>query len=144
MLQEKKIFKNFFELGTYIQKKRRETGERVEAISSKLIIKKEILKNIENGIFSQNDYEKNTYLKGFLKTYMKDLGLLEECDIENLFINSSIDIKSSGVSLDNNKTSSNKFGSLIILVSLIFIGLLFLFWNRDTYYRLFELEKLLK
>ena len=136
MLQEKKIFKNFFELGTYIQKKRRETGERVEAISSKLIIKKEILKNIENGIFSQNDYEKNTYLKGFLKTYMKDLGLLEECDIENLFINSSIDIKSSGVSLDNNKTSSNKFGSLIILVSLIFIGLLFLFWNRDTYYRL--------
>ena len=144
MLQEKKIFKNFFELGTYIQKKRRETGERVEAISSKLIIKKEILKNIENGIFSQNDYEKNTYLKGFLKTYMKDLGLLEECDINNLFINSSIDIKSSGVSLDNNKTSSNKFGSLIILVSLIFIGLLFLFWNRDTYYRLFELEKLLK
>ena len=144
MLQEKKIFKNFFELGTYIQKKRRETGERVEAISSKLIIKKEILKNIENGIFSQNDYEKNTYLKGFLKTYMKDLGLLEECDIKNLFINSSIDIKSSGVSLDNNKTSSNKFGSLIILVSLIFIGLLFLFWNRDTYYRLFELEKLLK
>ena len=144
MLQEKKIFKNFFELGTYIQKKRRETGERVEAISYKLIIKKEILKNIENGIFSQNDYEKNTYLKGFLKTYMKDLGLLEECDIENLFINSSIDIKSSGVSLDNNKTSSNKFGSLIILVSLIFIGLLFLFWNRDTYYRLFELEKLLK
>ena len=144
MLQEKKIFKNFFELGTYIQKKRRETGERVEAISSKLIIKKEILKNIENGIFSQNDYEKNTYLKGFLKTYMKDLGLLEECDIENLFINSSIDIKSSGVSLENNKTSSNKFGSLIILVSLIFIGLLFLFWNRDTYYRLFELEKLLK
>ena len=144
MLQEKKIFKNFFELGTYIQKKRRETGERVEAISSKLIIKKDILKKIENGIFSQNDYEKNTHLKGFLKTYMKDLGLLEECDIENLFINSSIDIKSSGVSLDNNKTSSNKFGSLIILVSLIFIGLLFLFWNRDTYYRLFELEKLLK
>ena len=87
---------------------------------------------------------KKYLFKRFLKTYMKDLGLLEECDIENLFINSSIDIKSSGVSLDNNKTSSNKFGSLIILVSLIFIGLLFLFWNRDTYYRLFELEKLLK
>ena len=144
MLQEKKIFKNFFELGTYIQKKRRETGERVEAISSKLLIKKYILKDIENGIFTQNDYEKNSYLKGFLKTYMKDLGLLEKCDIENLFVNSSIDIKNSRVSLDNNKTSSNKFGSLIILVSLIFIGLLFLFWNRDTYYNLFELEKLLK
>ena len=127
MLQEKKIFKNFFELGTYIQKKRRETGERVEAISSKLLIKKYILKDIENGIFTQNDYEKNSYLKGFLKTYMKDLGLLEKCDIENLFVNNSIDLKSSGVSLDSNKTSSSKFGSLIILVSLIFIGLLFLF-----------------
>ena len=144
MLQEKKIFKNFFELGTYIQKKRRETGERVEAISSKLLIKKYILKDIENGIFTQNDYEKNSYLKGFLKTYMKDLGLLEKCDIENLFVNSSIDIKNSRVSLDNNKTSSNKFGSLIILISLIFVGLLFLFRNRDTYYNLFELEKLLK
>ena len=29
MLQEKKIFKNFLELGTFIQKKRRETGERI-------------------------------------------------------------------------------------------------------------------
>ena len=144
MPQEKKIFKNFFELGAYIQKKRRETGERIEAISSKLLIKKNILKNIENGIFLQSDYEKNTYLRGFLKTYMKDLNLLEECDVENLFVNSAIDIKNSRVSLDNNQASGHKFGSLIILVSLIFIGLLFLFWNRDTYYNLFELEKLLK
>ena len=75
---------------------------------------------------------------------MKDLNLLEECDVENLFANSAVDIKNSRVSLDNNKASSHKFGSLIILVSLIFIGLLFLFWNRDTYYNLFELEKLLK
>ena len=144
MLQEKKIFKNFLELGTFIQKKRRETGERIEAISSKLLIKKSILKNIENGIFSQNDYEKNSYLKRFLKTYMRDLKLLEVCDIENLFVNSSIDIKNSGVSLDNNKENDQKFGSLIILISLILIGILFLFWNRNTYYELFELEKLLR
>ena len=51
MSQEKKIFQNFFELGTYLQKKRRETGERIESISSKLIIKKNILKNIENGSY---------------------------------------------------------------------------------------------
>ncbi len=144
MLQEKKNFKNFLELGTFIQKKRRETGERIEAISSKLLIKKSILKNIENGIFSQNDYEKNSYLKGFLKTYMRDLKLLEICDIENLFVNSSIDIKNSGVSLDNNKADDHKLGSLIILISLILIGILFLFWNRNTYYELFELEKLLR
>ena len=68
MLQEKKIFKNFFELGTYLQKKRRETGERIESVSSKLIIKKNILKNIENGSYKQSDFEKNSYLKGFLKT----------------------------------------------------------------------------
>ena len=127
-----------------IQKKRRETGERIESISSKLLIKKNILKNIEGGIFSQSDYEKNTYLKGFLKTYMKDLSISEECDIENLFINNSLDIKKSNVSLDKNKLGSSKYGSLIILISLILIGLLFLFWNRETYYNLFELEKILK
>ena len=59
----------------------------------KLIIKKNILKNIENGSYSKSDFEKNSYLKGFLKTYMKDLGLINECDIENLFISNSIDIK---------------------------------------------------
>ena len=32
------------------------------------------------------------YLKGFLKTYMKDLGLLNDCDVENLFVNNSIDV----------------------------------------------------
>ena len=53
---------------------------------------------------------------------MKDLGLINECDIENLFISNSLDIKKSRVSLDNRKESSNKFGSLIILVSLILIG----------------------
>ena len=144
MTLEKKIFKNFSELGIFIQKKRRETGERIESISSKLLIKKNILKNIEGGIFSQSDYEKNTYLKGFLKTYMKDLSISEECDIENLFINNSLDIKKSNVSLDKNKLGSSKYGSLIILISLILIGLLFLFWNRETYYNLFELEKILK
>ena len=112
------------------KKKRRETGERIESISSKLIIKKNILKNIENGSYTKNDFEKNSYLKGFLKTYMKDLGLINECDVENLFINNSIDIKKSRVSLDNNKADSNKFGSLIILISLILIGILFLFWNK--------------
>jgi len=130
MKQEKKTFKNFYELGSFIKKKRRETGERVESIASKLIIKKMILKNIENGTFSQNDYEKNSYLKGFLKTYMKDLGLLNNCDVENLFVNNSIDIKNSRVALDNNKVHSNKLGSLIILISLMLIGLLFLFWNK--------------
>ena len=144
MSQEKKIFQNFFELGTYLQKKRRETGERIESISSKLIIKKNILKNIENGSYSKSDFEKNSYLKGFLKTYMKELRLINECDIENLFISNSLDIKKSRVSLDNRKENSNKFGSLIILISLILMGVLFLFWNKNTYYELFELKKLLQ
>ena len=144
MLQEKKIFKNFFELGTYLQKKRRETGERIESVSSKLIIKKNILKNIENGSYKQSDFEKNSYLKGFLKTYMKELGLINECDVESLFINNSLDIKKSRVSLDSSKADKNKFGSLVILISLILIGIIFLFWNKNTYYELFELEKLLQ
>ena len=82
---EKKTFSNFVELGNFLKKKRRETGERIESIASKLLIKKIILQNIENGIFNQEDYEKNNYLKGFLMTYMKELDIIKICNIENLF-----------------------------------------------------------
>ncbi|MBF97127.1 MAG: hypothetical protein CFH34_00843 [Alphaproteobacteria bacterium MarineAlpha9_Bin4] len=140
----KKTFNNFKELGTYIKKKRRETGERIESIASKLLIKKIILQNIENGIFTQSDYEKNTYLKGFLKTYIKDLNIINDCDLDNLFLNNTIGINKTGMSIENNKVEKNKFGSLVILTSLILIGLLFLFWNKSTYQDLFELEKFLK
>ncbi|MEC8100307.1 MAG: helix-turn-helix domain-containing protein [Pseudomonadota bacterium] len=141
---DKKNFNNFLELGTFIKKKRRETGERIESISSKLIIKKTILQNIENGTFTQIDYEKNSYLKGFLKTYMKELGVIHFCYIENLFSNNSVEIKKTRVSVDNSKIKKSKYGSMIILSSLILIGLLFLIWNRNTYYDLYELEKFLK
>ena len=43
---------------------------------------------------------------------MKDLNLLENCDIENLFLKNLIDIKNTSVSLDNKKINKNKFGSL--------------------------------
>ena len=140
---DKKTFSNFQELGTFIKKKRRETGERIESFASKLLIKKAILQNIENGIFTQSDYEKSSYLKGFLKTYMKDLNVIDDCNVEDLFFKKTIDIKSTSVSLDKNKIEKNKFGSLIILTSLIIIGLLFLFWNKSTYQELYELEKFL-
>ena len=140
---DKKTFNNFQELGTFIKKKRRETGERIESFASKLLIKKAILQNIENGIFTQSDYEKSSYLKGFLKTYMKDLNVIDDCDVEDLFFKKTIDIKSTSVSIDKNKIEKNKFGSLIILTSLIIIGLLFLFWNKSTYQELYELEKFL-
>ena len=139
----KKTFSNFHELGTFIKKKRRETGERIESISSKLIIKKIILQNIENGVFTKSDYEKNSYLKGFLKTYMKDLNIINDCDVENLFLKNIMGIKKTNVSLDKNKIEKSKFGSLIILTSLVLIGLLFLFWNKSTYQDLLELEKFL-
>ena len=142
-MENRKTFSNFKELGSFIKKRRRESGERIENISSKLLIKKNILQNIENGLFSQSDYEKNTYLKRFLKTYMKDLKIVDNCDVENLFFNNTVDIKQTNVSLDNTKTGKNKFGSLVILVSLILLGLLFLFWHKNTYQDLFELEKLL-
>ena len=139
----KKTFSNFQELGTFIKKKRRETGERIESISSKLLIKKIILQNIENGILTQDDYEKNSYLKGFLKTYMKDLNIINDCDVENLFLKNIMGIKKTNVSLDKNKIEKSKYGSLVILTSLVLIGLLFLFWNKNTYQDLFELEKFL-
>ena len=101
------------------------------------------MQNIENGTFTQSDYEKNSYLKGFLKTYMKDLNIINDCDVENLFLKNIMDIKQTNVSLDQNKIGKSKFGSLIILTSLVLIGLLFLFWNKSTYEDLFELAKFL-
>ena len=142
-MENKKIFNSFKELGSYLKRKRREGGERLESVSSKLLIKKNILQNIENGIFDQSHYEKNSYLKGFLKTYMKDLNIMEDCDIENLFLKNIIDIKRSTVSLDNAKIDKNRFGSLVILISLVLLGLLFLLWNKSTYQKLYELEKYL-
>ena len=142
-MENKKIFNSFKELGSYLKRKRRENGERLESVSSKLLIKKNILQNIENGIFDQSHYEKNSYLKGFLKTYMKDLNIMEDCDIENLFLKNIIDIKRSTVSLDNAKIDKNRFGSLVILISLVLLGLLFLLWNKSTYQKLYELEKYL-
>ncbi len=142
-MENKKKFNSFKELGSYLKRKRREGGERLESVSSKLLIKKNILQNIENGIFDQSHYEKNSYLKGFLKTYMKDLNIMEDCDIENLFLKNIIDIKRSTVSLDNAKIDKNRFGSLVILISLVLLGLLFLLWNKSTYQKLYELEKYL-
>ena len=142
-MENKKIFNSFKELGSYLKRKRREGGERLESVSSKLLIKKNILQNIENGIFDQGHYEKNSYLKGFLKTYMKDLNVMENCDIENLFLKNIIDIKSSTVSLDNAKVDKNRYGSLVILMSLVLLGLLFLLWNKSTYQKLYNLEKYL-
>ena len=140
---EKKTFTNFVELGNFLKKKRRETGERIESIGSKLLIKKIILQNIENGIFNQEDYEKNNYLKGFLMTYMKELDIIKICNIENLFLKNILDIQNSNVSLDDSMSQKSKGGSLIILISLILLGLLFLFWNKDTYYNLYQMEKFL-
>ena len=140
---EKKTFSNFVELGNFLKKKRREPGERIESIASKLLIKKIILQNIENGIFNQEDYEKNNYLKGFLITYMKELDIIKICNIENLFLKNILDIQNSNVSLDDSMSQKSKGGSIIILISLILLGLLFLFWNKDTYYNLYQMEKFL-
>ena len=142
-MENKRTFNNFKELGLFIKKKRRENGARIENISAKLLIKKTILKNIENGLFNQGDYEKHSYLKGFLKTYMKDLNIINNCNLENLFIKKIMDIKNANVSLDNTSIKKNRYGSLIVLLSLILIGLLLLLWNKSTYQDLFELEKLL-
>ena len=113
-MENRKTFSNFKELGSFIKKRRRESGERIENISSKLLIKKNILQDIENGLFSQSDYEKNTYLKRFLKTYMKDLKIVNICDVENLFFNNTVDIKQTNVSLDNTKIGKNKFGKIML------------------------------
>ena len=67
---------------------------------------------------------------------MKELGLINECDVESLFINNSLDIKKSRVSLDSSKADKNKFGSLVIFNFFNLDRYNIFIWNKNTYYEL--------
>lgn len=140
MINQGKVFKSFKELGSFLQKKRRLKGDKIDYISSNLIIKKQILKNIEEGSVSEIDFYNNPHLKGFLFSYIKYLKCDEECKIENLFLRDKKSIiNKQKVSLESGLDRRNSYGSLIILFSLLLVGLLYLLWNKDTYKQLYNL-----
>ena len=141
---DNKIFNSFKELGGFLKKKRRLKGEKIDFISSNLIIKKQILKNIEEGIFTGKDFKDNPHLKGFLNSYIRHLKCEKDCKIDNLFDKKEPSFnKKQSVSLEVSTEKKNSYGSLIILFSFLLVSLLYLFWNKKTYLQLYNLGKII-
>ena len=112
------------------------------------------IKVLNNETKFTNKYKKDQILKINIAhnegNFFTDAFHLEKLKNENLIAFKYCDDKGSNnensnpnVSLDNTSIKKNRYGSLIVLLSLILIGLLFLLWNKSTYQDLFELEKLL-
>ena len=141
---ENRVFKSFKELGTFLQKKRRIKGEKIDFIATNLIIKKKFLKSFEEGILNERDFIDNPHLKGFLNSYIRYLKCENECKIDNLFYKEdSFSIKGQKVSLESGTDNKNSYGSLIILFSILFMSLIYLLWNKQTYKQLYNLGKLI-
>ena len=138
-MSEIKSFTTFIELGSYIKKVRRTNNEKLNMISSQLIIKKQLLQDIEEGNISAEEFASNSYLKGFLNTYMRYLNINNKVKIDaNLKIKTS-SVKKPNVSLETVEEKKNIYGSLLILTSLVLISLVYLIWNKVTYYNLYKL-----
>ena len=143
-MNEIKSFSNFKELGAYLKKNRRERGEKINNISAMLLIKQNILKDIEEGNISKEEFLANNHIKGFLNTYIKYLKLEDKCKTNNLYLIKKSSLRRSKFSLEISSDNKKKmYGSLIILSSLIMLGMIYIYWNKNTYYILYKLGNML-
>ena len=138
-MSEIKSFTTFIELGSYIKKVRRTNNEKLNMISSQLIIKKQILHDIEEGNISAEDFASNAHLKGFLNSYMRYLNINNIVKIDDALKQKPSSVKKANVSLEITEEKKNIYGSLLILMSLVLISLVYLIWNKVTYYNLYKL-----
>jgi cytoskeletal protein RodZ len=134
MSTQQKVFKDLKTLGSFLQENRRIQNIKLSQASKTLLIKEEILKSFETG---EINLESNSHLKGFLNTYVKYLKLDNSCKLEVSDRKKFSSLKKSNVQLESSDTKKNKYGSIIILLSLFAISLIYLFWNKKTYLNLY-------
>ena len=134
MSTQQKVFKDLKTLGSFLQENRRIQNIKLSQASKTLLIKEEILKSFETG---EINLESNSHLKGFLNTYVKYLKLDNSCKLEVSDRKKFSGLKKSNVQLESSDTKKNKYGSIIILLSLFAISLIYLFWNKKTYLNLY-------
>ncbi|MAI02877.1 MAG: hypothetical protein CMP40_03505, partial [Rickettsiales bacterium] len=82
--------------------------------------------------------------KGFLNSYIKYLNLEGVCRLNLLQSAKVSDLKKSNLRLKDISSKETKYGSLLILLSLILIGLTYLFWSKNTYLNLHLLSTAIK
>mgnify|MGYP001215267072 CR=1 FL=1 len=129
-----KTFTNLKELGSFLQKNRRLQNIKLEQVSKLLLIKKEILIKFESGDIN---IEQQSYLKGFLNSYIKFLKLENLCQFSFSQTKKISNLKKSNLQLESTELKKNKYSSIIILLSLISVGAIYLFWNKKTYIDLY-------
>ena len=131
---EIKSFTNLKELGTFLKDHRKLQNIKIEDASKLLLIKIDILDKFEKG---EINIEQNSYLKGFLNSYIKFLKLENSCKLKFQDTKKVSSLEKSNLQLESSVIKKNKYSSIIILLSLISTGLIYLFWNKKTYLNLY-------
>ena len=139
-----KVFNNLKDMGSFLKKNRRLKGKKLNDIAKILVIKKDLLSDFEEGNITMEKFNNNPHLKGFLNSYIKYLNLEGVCRLNLLQSTKVSDLKKSNLRLKDISSKETKYGSLLILLSLILIGLTYLFWSKNTYLNLHLLGTAIK
>ena len=139
MIEEKKNFQDLVSLGSYLKKNRRLKGKNIEVISKNLFIKKTIIKSFEEGSITLDKFHSDSYLKGFLKSYIKYLELDKFCNLDLIEQKKISNLNKTSIHLETSDSKNNSYGSITILISIILLGLVYLIWNKQTYTQLYLL-----
>ena len=131
---EIKVFTNLKELGSFLKENRESQKIKIEDASKLLLIKKDILDKFEKG---ESNIEQSSYLKGFLNSYIKFLKLESLCKLQFTETKKVSKLEKSNLQLESSELKKNKYSSIIILLSLIAVGLVYLLWNKNTYINLY-------
>ena len=129
-----KIFTNLKELGKFLKENRRLQNIKIDDVSKRLLIKKDILNKFEKG---EVNIEQHSYLKGFLNSYIKFLKLENLCKLKFSETKKVSSLEKSNLQLKSSGIKKNKYSSIVILLSLIAISLIYLLWNKKTYLNLY-------
>tara|TARA_Y200000002_G_C22396419_1_gene543726 strand:- start:256 stop:681 length:426 start_codon:yes stop_codon:yes gene_type:complete len=129
-----KTYTDLKELGSFLKKHRRLQNIKLDQASKLLVIKKDILTKFENGDIK---IEQQSYLKGFLNSYIKFLKLENLCEFKFSQTKKMSYLKKSNLQLKSSDLKKNRYSSIIILLSLISVSLIYLFWNKKTYLNLY-------
>ena len=129
-----KTFTNLKELGNFLKENRKLQNFKIEDISERLLIKKDIIDKFEKGEINMNQ---NSYLKGFLNSYIKFLKLENLCKLKLSETKKFSSLEKSNLQLKSSGVKKNKYSSIVILLSLIAIGFTYLLWNKKTYLDLY-------
>ena len=144
MNQEYKIFKDFNDLGNFLKDRRKTKGLSLKEISKTILIKEDILITFEKGDIDIENFNSSTHLKGFLNTYIKFLNLDKICKLELSDTKKISNLEKSNLQLEMSMSKRNAYGSIIVLLSFIMIGSIYLIWSKSTYINLYFLGTSIK